>query len=175
MLEQATRKLTAAVAAVLAALLVAGCSGGGGGTASTPAPSSPPGEFGKNVVRIPGRSGADVAAAAVLAAYPPKHGHPPNGWVLVARDDWRSAVLGAQFAASPVGAGVLPVAHDYIPTPTEDIMVRLSPAGFPLSHGIQTLLIGDAGPDVFRGLHDLNLKVAQLKASTSPSLALQLA
>jgi hypothetical protein len=161
--------------ALLAALLVAGCSGGGGGGATGAAASHPaPGEFGAGVVRVTGRSPTDVAAAAVLANYPPKQGQPPNGWVLVSRNDWRSAVLAAQFGATPVSGGIVSITHDFIPTATQDILLRQKPAGFPLSQGIQALLLGDAGPDIFRGLHDLNLKVAQLKAKDAPSLALQL-
>src|SRR5439155_4255482 len=98
-----------------------GCGGGGGGDAKgTAPPHTPPGEFGQNVVRVTGHSPADVAAAAVLANYPPKRGREPNGWVLVPQRDWRSAVLGAQFGASPVRGAILPVARTFIPTASKD-------------------------------------------------------
>jgi hypothetical protein len=170
---QATTKL-AIIGALLGALAVGGCGGGGGGPKGQAPPASPPGEFGHNVVRITGHSPADAAAAAVLAAYPPKQGRQPGGWVLVPSGDWRSAVLGAQFGAGPVAGGILPVSHDFIPTGTQDAMTRLSPLGFPRSHGIEALLLGSAGRDVLRGLSELKLSPTQLDAPTPAALSLKL-
>src|SRR6266516_527201 len=99
------------VLVVLAALIAAAYGCGGSGQAQRPklprVPSSGVGDTARNVVRVGGLSPADVAGAAVLAAYPPARST-PSGWVLVRSDRWREALLAAQFAAAPVAAGILP-------------------------------------------------------------------
>jgi hypothetical protein len=129
--------------------------------------------FGRNVVRVPGRSAADVAAAAAFANYSGADAPPLGGWLLDTSSDWREEVLDAQFAATPVNAGLLLTNHDYLPLPSEDVMRRLRPVGFPNSTGIQGLLMGTASQDVFRALHDLDLKLSNLTASSKASLALK--
>jgi hypothetical protein len=170
-----SRRSALALAALVALLLVGCGGGGGGGVPKRPVPKSAPGEFGGNVVRITGRSPADVAAAAVLAAYPPNRNQQPNGWVLLHRDRWQDALLAAQFAARPVAGALVPIAAQFIPSASQDVLARLHPSSFPLSHGIQAMLLGEAGQDVLVALHDLKLNLAQLKAPDAAKLSLRLA
>jgi hypothetical protein len=169
-------RLASAPAAVLCCcLLAAGC---GGGAASFPKRATPhiaPGENGTRVARLPGLSAADIAAAAVLANYPPGASQRPNGWILVTTRRWQDAMLGAQFIGPPLNGGLIVIDPRFIPTPSQDALSRLNPVpGFPLSKGIQLMLLGNAQPDVFLALKDLSLKVAQLKAATAAGLGLQL-
>jgi hypothetical protein len=119
-------------------------------------------EVGRNVARLPGLSSGDVAAAAVLSAYP---GGParPSGWILVPGGDWRTAVLAAQFAAKPVAAGLLPIRRDFVPTGPADVLRRVRTSGFPNAHGLRAVVLGKAGTDVFVDLQDLGLKLTQLR------------
>jgi hypothetical protein len=177
------RQLTRACAliALAASAAAAGACGGGDEpqrpAATTPAPAkSPPAgsQFGRNVARVPGLSAADVAGAAVMAAYPPERGERPGGIVLVNEGSWRELVLAAQFAADPVNAAVLPIERDYLPTAAADLVFRLKPKGFPKAKGLQALVLGAAGEDVLVDLQDAGLKISQLKGMPAPRLAAEL-
>lgn len=185
-----TTRPAALAAAIAAALFLApaGCGGDdekpggravpglsptiGSTSPANPQPAEgPPGEFGRNVARVTGTSPPDVAGAAVLAAYSPERSKPPNGWVLARRDVWQESVLAAQFAAKPVSAGLMPIARDFLPTATLDLLGRLRGRGFPKGDGLQVLILGEAGQDVFIDLNEQALKVTQLKASSPAKLA----
>jgi hypothetical protein len=158
------------------ALALAACGGSGHSTDTRllgpgDAPKTPPGEFGRNVARITGKSPSDVAGAAVLAAYPPQRNVAPSGWVLVSQRDWRQATLAAQFAAKPVAAGVLAIEREYLPTAAHDLLVRLHPHGFPRGQGVQAVVFGKAGDDVVLDLQDQDLKQAVLAGSNPSQLA----
>ena len=161
------------IALSVATMMVGGC----GGTAEKP-PTLPtlgatkvmPGEFGRNVVRIGGLSPTDVAGAAVMALY--SRDQPPAGWVLAADGDWRSAIIGAQFAAGPVYAGVLPIKADYLPTAADDVLRRIKPPGFPKGHGLQALVLGHGTRNLFGDVDALGLKPSLLKAPSADRLAL---
>ena len=165
-----------AIALVGAALLIAGCGGGGASAPHAPPPVSfgatrvPPGEFGRNVVRVGGLSPTDVASAAAMAMFS-KH-DPPSGWILTGEHDWRSTVLGAQFAAAPVNAGILPIDPDYLPTAADDVLRRIKPSSFPKAKGLQALVLGRATPHLFGDVADLDVKLSLLKAPTPDRLAL---
>src|SRR5687767_6916860 len=98
------RGVVAAVCAGLA-LVASGC--GQTEKAAGPQALRPPAdpkdqlEFGQNAVRVGGIAPADVAAGALLAAYPQGE-EGPNAWFLVRDDRWTDAVLAAQFATSPI-------------------------------------------------------------------------
>lgn len=131
-------------------------------------------EIGHNVVRVPGLSAADVASAAVLARYPARGGAAqPSGWVLVRTDpaSWHEMVLGAQFAAKPIDAGVVPTTRQYIPTASADVMHRVHATGFPKAGGLESVILGDVSPDVFLDVQNLGLKLTQLKAATPAALS----
>ncbi len=163
-----------------AALLAAGCGSASDAgsrrapqqTAQDPSRLPPAGaQFGRNVVRVPGLSPADVAGAAALAAYPPDRGVRPTGLVLTQDTAWRELLVSAQLAAAPVNAAILPIKRDYLPTATSDLVGRLHPTGFKKAHGLQALVLGAAGRDVFADLQDAGLKLSQLKAASSDRLA----
>lgn len=167
-------------AALVATVALSACGGGRPPASPDPAKRSrlapnqlpPPGaQFGRSVVRVPGRSPADVAGAAVLAAYPAERGERPGGLVLTADDDWRRLVVGASLAAAPVNAAVLPIKRDYLPTATVDLLARVKPTGFRRAHGLQALVLGRAGSDVFTDLSDAGLKLSQMKARNPAQLA----
>src|SRR3954470_8572888 len=111
-------------AALLATVALSACGGGPSATRDPASPTRlapsklpPPGaQFGRAVVRVPGRSPSDVAGAAVLAAYPAERGERPRGLVLTDDRDWRRLVVGASLAAAPVDAALLPIKRDYLPT-----------------------------------------------------------
>jgi hypothetical protein len=155
----------AAVAALAMAVAAAGC----GHSGSKPgAPASLPGspaklEIGHNVVRVPGLSAGDLSSAAVLASY--GTAKPPEGWILVPRDDWRSVVLASQFAARPVSAGVLAIERGYIPTAPSDVLARIRPTGFPQSSGLQVVVLDKVSTDIYADLQDLKLKPTQLSGA----------
>jgi hypothetical protein len=162
-------------ALVVASLLAvpAGCGGGddSGTTKSVPTAATTPRVItGANVVRIPGRSPADVASAAVLAVYPDQ-AHQPKGLVL-APLDWRYAAVASQFAADPVSAAVLPTAGEYLAPGPSDLVERLRPSGFPRGEGLKALVLGKGGDDVFLALRNRGLKLSQLRARTLPRLVL---
>lgn len=152
---------------------LAACGGSNAATHALRRSKSPP-EFGANVARIPGISPADVAAAAVLAAYPPSGSARPNGWILTTSRNWQQAVLAAQFASRPADAGLLVTNHAFLPTPSEDVLGRISAGGFPRSGGVQTLLFGKFGTDVLLYMTKLKLRVAQLPAPDPGTLDLKL-
>jgi len=132
---------------------------------------TPPGKAGRNAARIAGTSPSDVAGAAILAAYP-ESGHPPSGFVLTQRRSWQQSLVAAQFAAHPVNAAVLPIEHDFLPTASKDMLQRLVPPGFPRAKGLQAVVLGGAGDDVFLALQQHKLKLTLLKGSTPAELAL---
>jgi hypothetical protein len=164
--------LTVTVLACVGASVTA-C-GGSPPSAGVPAASSSPPEFGTNVARIPGLSPSDVAASAVLATYPPDgHAH-PQGWVLLTSDDWKQALLAAQFAARPANGGLLITNQAFLPLASQDVLGRVSVGSFPRSGGVQTLLFGKFGADVLRYLINLKLRAAPLLAADSATLDLKL-
>src|SRR5436305_1134178 len=117
----------AAIASLAAAAAITGC----GGSGSKPpigsiGPSKPATvDIGHNVVRIPGTSADDVAAAAVLAQYGEGgESQPAKGWILVRENAWREAMLAAEFAAKPVSAAILPIKTDWIPPGPADALRR---------------------------------------------------
>jgi hypothetical protein len=167
-------------AALVATVALSAC--GGDGPPASPdlakpsllAPSQRPpagAQFGRSVVRVPGRSASDVAGAAVLAAYPAERGERPAGLILTDERDWRRLVVGASLAAAPVNGALLPIKRDYLPTATVDLVGRLKPTGFRRAHGLEAVVLGRAGGDVFTDLSDAGLKLSQLKARTAAQLA----
>lgn len=172
------RPLTAAAGLCTLALTLAGC--GGCGSDDSDQRDAVGGqrpekvEVGDNVVRIPGRSPSDLAAEAVLNAYSPsrKKATPPQGWILVSDRSWHEAVVAAQFAAKPVSAGVLPVDRAYVPPGPLDVMGRVQVSGFPKSGGLEAVVLGKVGTDVFRQLQDTDIKLTQLKAGSPAQLTL---
>lgn len=171
------RPLSAAACFCLLALALAGC--GGCGSDDSDQRDSIGGqrpekvEVGDNVVRIPGRSPSDLASEAVLNAYSPaKKATPPQGWILVPERSWHEAVIGAQFAAKPVAAGVLPLDRGYVPPGPLDVMGRVKVRGFPKSGGLQAVVLGRVRDDVFADLQDANVKLTQLEASSPARLTL---
>lgn len=167
--------MRAGLAALLCAVLIAGC-GDSAKPRKTPTAvignvKLPPGEFGRNVVRVGGMSPADVAGAAALAMFSAEQ--PPTGWILVRDDDWRDTVLAAQFAAGPVYAGLLAVDPDYLPTAAVDVLKRIRPRAFPKAKGLQGLVVGGATPNLFGDVDELGIKMSLLKARTPEQLALQ--
>lgn len=163
---------SATLTAVAALALLPGCGGGDDGGNPGPAsttplgaapPASPP-EVGRNVARVGGLSPSDVAAGAILAAYAPEAYEPPKGWVLVPHDRWQEALLAAQFAARPVSGAILPIEKEFLPTASVDLLFRLRPPGFPKGKGLQVLILGQVGKDIFIDLQDQDLQPAQLKA-----------
>jgi hypothetical protein len=160
----------AAALALLAA--AAGLSSCGGGDSSGPVSLAPakvvPPEYGSTVVRIPGRSPADVAGAALLATHSIEQ---PSGWIVVRQDKWRTALIGAQFAADPVGAALLPAHKDYFSSGAYDMLLRITPTGFPRGQGLETLLLDKVGQDVLIDLQDRELKFALLSAKSPAKLA----
>jgi hypothetical protein len=168
-------KATIRTALLLALALGAAACGGGSAPATprVPAQTSAP-EFGANVVRIPGLAPADIAGSALLAVYPPNANARPNGWVIVRPGDWQQALVAAQFAARPVGAGLLLTNQQFLPTPSEDVLGRLRVSGFPRSGGIQTLLFNNVGRDVLLYLTKLRLRTARILDSDLAGLDLKL-
>jgi hypothetical protein len=175
------RRAARLAAAVLAAALALGGCGGGGDDGpkrdpilpgmSNSDPGSP--EFGENVARIPGVSAADVAGAAILAAYPPGQ-RSPNGWILFPVKDWQRAATGAQFVGKPVGGALLPMGNGFLPPASADLIGRLHPPGFPRGNGLQALILSNAGEEVISALQRENVKLSQLTSSTPVKLAADL-
>ena len=168
-----TRARSAAAAAA-ATLACSGCMGADDSDAPATrlgAAKPAPVEVGRNVARVPGRSAADVAAAAVLANH--AEGGGPPGWLLVSTDDWTNVAVAAQFAAQPVGAAILPIQRDYIPTGPADVLGRLEARGFPHAKGLAALVLGRAGEDVFADIQAQDLKLTQLKAPSAVELSLK--
>lgn len=155
--------------ALAPALGACGGDGGGGPVKLTPVQAQPP-EYGSTVVRIPGRTPSDIAAAALLATHATE---PPSGWVIARQDKWRSALVGAQFAAPPIGAAVLPVHKEYFPSGSYDVLARLTPGGFPRGQGLETLILDKVGRDVLIDLQDRKLKFALIGATNPATLANQ--
>jgi hypothetical protein len=133
-------------------------------------------EYGANVTRVPGFSPIDVTATSVLAEYPPSGSTRPNGWILTTPDDWRGALLAAQFAARPVDGAILLTNRTFLTTPSQDVMGRVTSRSFPRSGatGIQILLFRKLGNDVLLALTKLQLHIAELLAKTPDALDLQL-
>jgi len=132
-------------------------------TQKPPAALSSELQTGRNIVRVPGISPTDLSSAAVLTAYDPQAGaKPPEGYVLVDKDDWRAMVLASQFAARPVSAGVLAIEHDFVPTAAADLLARVRPTGFPQSSGLKVVVLDHVGSDVYADLQDLELKPTEL-------------
>ena len=179
-IERSRARLWLAAALSGLALAIAGCGGGDdGGSTFRPSEAPKPGEpggpaFGKNTIRLPGTSASDLAASAVLANYPPERKAKPNGWVLFQEKRWHNAVIGAQFAADPVGAAMLPIDPDFLPTAAFDLLRRTDTPGFPNADGLETLILGRAGPDVITALQDQEQKLTQLDSPTPARLAADL-
>jgi hypothetical protein len=159
----------ACVVALAAVLMLSACGGSDQSQSGPAGAKAQPVEVGRNVARVSGRSPADVAGAAVLATYPPG-GANPNGVVIVRPDQWRQTMVAAQFAAKPVGAAILPTESQFLPTASFDVLSRLHPPGFPRASGIQALVIGHVGGDVFGDLKGDNYKLTQLKARSDDKL-----
>ena len=163
--------------AVALALVILDATGGGSSGGARPEPAAaaseaePVAEFGRNVVRVGGLGAADVAGAANLAAFAPPVEERPSGWVLARRDDWRSQVVAAQFAAAPVRAVVMPIERDHLPAATADLVHRLPVAGFKGAKGMDALVVGGAGRDVFGQLQDAGLDASRLAAGSPAALA----
>jgi len=167
-----------ALTAVCAGLVLAiSACGGEGGSAAGPATLRPPVdpqdqlEWGENAARVGGISAADVAAAATMAIYPPDGGDGPSSWFLVRDDRWTDAVIAAQFATKPIDAGIGVIDKEYVPTPTVDLLRRVTVAGFPKGKGLEAAVLGNAGTDVFVALKERKLKMTQLKERTPFALA----
>src|SRR4051794_41205727 len=91
-------------AALVATVALSACGGGRPPASPDPAKRSrlapnqlPPAgaQFGRSVVRVPGRSPADVAGAAAPGSYSPERGGRPGGPVPTPHQDWRRPVAGA--------------------------------------------------------------------------------
>lgn len=160
-------------------LLAAGC---GGDEPQPPAasageaggdPAAP--EFGDHVVRVPGLSPEDVAAAALIAVYPPDGDDSPTGWVIFPKGEWPLGLVAAQFAGEPVYGGVLPSEPDFLPTPIFDVLDRIEPQGFPQGSGLQTILLGRPGDDIVVDVQEQKLDLTELDAPSPAGLAAELA
>jgi hypothetical protein len=166
-----------AMAIAAAALLAGGPGCGGDGQKGQPLEAARgtvrQADFGHSAVRVRGLSPTDVAGAAVLAAYPGDDIQ-PNGLVLARMDNWREALLAAQFSAPPVSAAVLPRHRDYLPTATSDLVQRLNLRGFPRASGLKAVVLGQATDEVFGELQQHNLQLTQLKARSPQRLALEI-
>ena len=152
-----------------------GASGAGEQAALTPAVD--PGDqlqFGRNTVRVGGISGADVAAGAAMAAYPPKQANRPTSWFLVREDRWTDALLAAQFATDPIDAGLLVTNKEYLPTATVDVLNRVRAEGFPKGKGLKAIVMSKAGTDVLLGLKERRLKATVMQEKTPFALARKL-
>jgi putative cell wall binding repeat protein len=167
-----------ALAAVCAGLALAlSACGGDSGSAADLATLNPPVdpqdqlEWGEHTARIGGISAADVAAAAAMSVYPPDGGDRPSSWFLVRDDRWTDAVIAAQFATKPIYAGLGVIDKEYLPTPTVDLLRRVTVTGFPKGKGLEAAVLGEAGTDVFLGLKDGRLKATQLQEPTPAELA----
>jgi hypothetical protein len=123
-------------------------------------------EFGENAVRIGGISGADVAAGAALAVYPPHGEEPPSSWFFVRADRWTDAVLAAQFATRPIDGGLLVTNKEYLPTATVDVLNRVRVDGFPKGKGLKAIGMSKVGPDVLIGLKDRKLVTTLMQEKT---------
>lgn len=170
----------AAVAALACALAVSACGGDDKAKPILPGtsnadPASP--EFGDNVVRIPGVSTTDVAAAGLLTAYPPDDDEEeePSGWVMFTKGDWTAAANAAQFAAAPVNAGLLPIERDFLPPAAVDLLDRINPAGFPNGRGLKVLVLGRVGEEVAAAIEEAKLDLARILQPTAAEVALELA
>ena len=165
-----------ALKAVCVGLALAFCGCGGddhGSRATLRSPVDPEDylQWGNNAARIGGIAAADVAAAATMAVYPPDGGKRPSSWFLVRDDRWTDAVIAAQFATKPINAGLGVIDKDYVPTATVDMLARVTVTGFPKGKGLEAAVLGNAGTDVFLGLNERKLKIAQLKERTPSALA----
>jgi hypothetical protein len=161
----------AAVALLATAAIAAGCGGGGRHVrSSTPAPFKP--DVGTNVARIGGKSPADVASSALLAVYPDA-AHQPGGLVLTPQNDWRQAVVAAQFAAGPLAGAIIPTAGAFLPPGPSDLVTRLNPSGFPRAQGLQSLILGKPGNDVLSALQSRGLHLTVLNAPSAEELTLK--
>jgi hypothetical protein len=127
-------------------------------------------EFRPSTVRIGGIAPADVATAALLAGYP-TGSEPPSAWFLLRDDRWQEAALTAPFAARPVKGALLPVEKDFIPTASGDALARLKVKSYPQAKGLETLVMGKVGSDVFLDLTERELKSTQLTAPDPYALA----
>jgi hypothetical protein len=172
--SRSLRKLT--LAGLVLAALVAGCGGGDSGNTSSGESAGTAGtpEVGSNVVRVPGLSTTDVAAAADLIAYPPAQNAEPNGFVLYPRDDWRRAALAAQFVAAPVNGALLPSDVQFLPAAASDLVSRLKPTGFPSEPKIHALLLGEPGDDVVLAFQQQHLNLTKLPQSDPSELSAEL-
>jgi hypothetical protein len=175
------RRLKGALTVVCAGLALAlSACGGDGGSGGGPAALRPPVdpadqlEWGEHAVRIGGISAADIAAGALMAAYPPGGEARPNAWFFVRTDRWTDAVLAAQFATKPINAGVLAIEKEYLPTATVDTLNRVKANGFPKAKGLRAIVMGKAGVDVFLGLKERKLKTTLLKEKTPFALGQKL-
>ena len=128
-------------------------------------------EWGEQAARIGGLSAADVAAGAAMAVYPPDGGDRPSSWFLVRDDRWPDAVIAAQFATKPIYAGLGVIDKEYLPTPTVDLLRRVTVSGFPKGKGLETAVFGKAGTDVFLDLKERRLKTTQLKGPSPAAVA----
>lgn len=158
----------AAVSLAGLALAASGC--GDSADSSRPAQLGQPAvdpkdqlEFGRNAARVGGISPADVAGAAMLAAYPPGKLE-PTAWFLLREDKWREAVLSAQFASIPINAALMPVKKDFIPTATVDLLSRVKVKAYPKAQGLKAIVMAKVGPDVFLDLTERELKATALTA-----------
>ena len=162
-----------ALAAAAALAIAAGCDGDDGSPGAPAKEGAPPApETGRNVARIGGKSSADVASAALLAVHDDRS-HQPRGLVLTPQDDWRQAVIAAQFAASPVSGAIVPTAGDYLPAGPTDLLTRLRPSGFPRAQGVEAVLLGKAGNDVLTAIHGADLHLTELSADSPEQLTLK--
>jgi putative cell wall-binding protein len=165
-----------ALAGLVLAALVAGCGGRDSDTATSADSAGTAGtpEVGSNVVRVPGLSSTDVAAAADLIAYPPGKNVEPGGFVLYPRDDWRRAALAAQFVAAPVNGALLPSDLQFLPAAASDLVTRMKPTGFPSEPKIHALLLGEPGDDVVLAFQQQHLNLTKLPQSDPTQLSAEL-
>lgn len=126
-------------------------------------------------MRIPGLSPEDVAAAALIAVYPPGEEPSPSGWLIYPREQWQLGLIASQFAGAPVSAGVLPTERDFYPTPIADVLDRISPRGFPKGNGLQLILLGDPGKEILADSQELKVELTELSAPSPAGLAFELA
>lgn len=165
--------VTGLVAATVGAVGLGGCGGGEDRPeplAAQPVSSAAKPEYGDNVVRIPGLSATDVAAAAILAAYPPSGDDDPEGWILTPEGDWQRMVAGAQLLAAPVDAAMLPIERRYLPPAADDLISRIDPGGFPSEEPLHAMILGEAGDEVIAALQERNLASTQIDAPNPAAL-----
>jgi hypothetical protein len=99
----------------------------------------------KNTTRVGGADAVADAAGIALAVFPSTGGVEGPAAVAVVEDtDWHAGIAAASLTAPPVGAPILITGTDTVPTPTNDALATLAPAGSAQTDGNQIFRVGSA-------------------------------